>query len=569
LLGTFNLNQGVFTTMTYNDGFYGSPFGPNPSGVAGGNATPMALDIALMQRSYGVNTNYNGGDTVYTIQTTASFFQAIWDTGGVDTIQYNGSGAVTIDLRAATLLNAVGGGGFVSYAHGVHSGFTIANGVVIENATGGNGEDTLIGNDANNVLNGGAGGDTMRGGLGDDTYYVNTFSDFIVEDLGAGTDTIIATLSFTLFDNVENLILTGAALNGTGNGSSNAITGNDNDNTLNGGAGADTLIGGNGNDQLFGGDGDDFLWGGAGTDTLNGGAGADEANFGSELRRSYSFDSGAVTLTPNQGYPGDTVSSVERLVFFDGSLIADAGDEAAQIFRIYQAALGRTADSMGLSNWTAARELGGLSLLDVAAAFTGSAEFELRYGPSLTNEEFVDLLYQNVLGRDPDPQGEQYWVGLLSGGATRAEVLIGFSESQENVQLTLSAITAGLWVQDLGVASIARLYDTAFDRLPDAAGLVNWSLALEGGMDILTIADQFVNSLEFTITYGALSNSEFVELLYLNVLNRESDPVGAANWINALNNDMSRAEAVLQFSESLEHILLQAPYIDQGIWFGG
>jgi len=272
-LGTFNMNQGVFTTMTYNDGFYGSPFGPNPSGVAGGNATPMALDIALLQQRYGVNTDYNGGDTVYTIQTTASSYQAIWDTGGVDTIQYNGAGVVTIDLRAATLLNAVGGGGYVSYAHGVHSGFTIANGVVIENATGGNGEDTLIGNDGNNVLNGGAGGDTMRGGLGDDTYYVNTFSDFVVEDLGAGTDTIIAALSFTLVDNVENLVLTGLALNGTGNGSNNTITGNDNNNTLNGGAGDDTLNGGIGADAMIGGlDNDTYYVDNAGdvvTENLN------------------------------------------------------------------------------------------------------------------------------------------------------------------------------------------------------------------------------------------------------------------------------------------------------------
>ena len=63
----------------------------------------------------------------------------------------------------------VGGGGFVSYAYGIYGGFTIANGVVIENATSGGGNDTLVGNAAANVLNGGAGADRMTGGAGKDT----------------------------------------------------------------------------------------------------------------------------------------------------------------------------------------------------------------------------------------------------------------------------------------------------------------------------------------------------------------------------------------------------------------
>jgi serralysin len=62
----------------------------------------------------------------------------IWDAGGTDTIAYNGIHDVIINLNAATLQNAPGGGGFVSYATGpvggfsIHSAFTIANTVVIE-----------------------------------------------------------------------------------------------------------------------------------------------------------------------------------------------------------------------------------------------------------------------------------------------------------------------------------------------------------------------------------------------------------------------------------------------------
>ncbi|MEZ5962062.1 MAG: M10 family metallopeptidase C-terminal domain-containing protein, partial [Hyphomonadaceae bacterium] len=243
--GTFGLNRGLYTTMTYNDS---------------AQSTPMALDVALMQQRYGVNPNTGAGDSAYALSLSASSYICIWDVGGTDTISYAGANNATIDLRAATLQNAIGGGGYVSSVQGILGGFTIANGVVIENASGGSGDDTLIGNDANNILNGGAGTDTMRGGLGDDTYYANISIDFVDEALNAGNDTVIASGSYTLFANVENLILTGAATNGTGNGLDNVITGNGNANTLSGLGGNDTLNGGEGADTMIGGLGNDTFY---------------------------------------------------------------------------------------------------------------------------------------------------------------------------------------------------------------------------------------------------------------------------------------------------------------------
>jgi len=59
-----------------------------------------------------------------------------------------------------------------------------------------------------------------------------------------------------------------------------------------------------------------------------------------------------------------------------------------------------------------------------------SAEFQLKYG-ALDNEGFVSLLYQNVLGRAPDAAGLNNWVTQLENGTSRAQVLLGFSESAE------------------------------------------------------------------------------------------------------------------------------------------
>ncbi|MBI3438842.1 MAG: M10 family metallopeptidase C-terminal domain-containing protein, partial [Proteobacteria bacterium] len=167
--GTYLMDQGVFTVMSYNDGWSLQPGGTVTTATSGNEATPGPLDIALAQLKYGVNTNSNSGDTTYVLAPTSTAYNSIWDTGGNDTISFSGVSAATIDLRAATLHSEIGGGGFVSYVTGIAGGYTIANGVIIENAIGGSGNDTIIGNDAANQLTGGGGDDVLTGGLGMDT----------------------------------------------------------------------------------------------------------------------------------------------------------------------------------------------------------------------------------------------------------------------------------------------------------------------------------------------------------------------------------------------------------------
>ena len=135
------------------------------------------------------------------------------------------------------------------------------------------GGDTLSGGTGNDTLKGGAGADEMRGDDGDDTYWVDTVGDTIVEAANAGTDRVIATLSWRLGANVEWLSLSGgtAPLNGTGNALRNRLDGNAGDNLLDGGQGNDRLFGNAGADTLLGGEGRDYLDGGLGADSLVGG----------------------------------------------------------------------------------------------------------------------------------------------------------------------------------------------------------------------------------------------------------------------------------------------------------
>jgi serralysin len=175
----FDLSQQIFTVMSYNDGWTTDPDGQPSSGDAAGlGADPYGwmgtlapLDIAVMQDKYGVNEDYAKGDDTYTLMDTnapGTFFSAIWDAGGQDQMVYDGARDATIDLRAATLQYEEGGGGRVSWAHGVYGGYDIANGVTIENAHTGSGADVINGNDAANVLASNAGDDAVAGFGGDD-----------------------------------------------------------------------------------------------------------------------------------------------------------------------------------------------------------------------------------------------------------------------------------------------------------------------------------------------------------------------------------------------------------------
>ena len=114
----------------------------------------------------------------------------------------------------------------------------------------------------------------MIGGTGSDVYYVDNAADIVTEAAGEGVDWAVASVSYTLADNVDHLVLTGsAAISGTGNDLSNTLIGNAAANILSGQGGSDALSGGGGDDTLYGGADSDYLDGGTGADTMVGGAG--------------------------------------------------------------------------------------------------------------------------------------------------------------------------------------------------------------------------------------------------------------------------------------------------------
>ncbi len=110
--------------------------------------------------------------------------------------------------------------------------------------------------------------------------------------------------------------------------------------------------------------------------------------------------------------------------------------DSGKMFRLYNASFKRLPDPDGLRYWIGNFSAGIDDERAVASSFLASAEFKQRYGDNVTNEKYVETLYVNVLGRDYDQDGYNYWLGNLNNGIeTRYELLLGFSESLENKAL--------------------------------------------------------------------------------------------------------------------------------------
>jgi hypothetical protein len=131
---------------------------------------------------------------------------------------------------------------------------------------------------------------------------------------------------------------------------------------------------------------------------------------------------------------------------------ADATLNVDPVTRLYFAYLLRIPEQAGLAYWIG-RKRTGTSLNAISNAFAASSEFKTRYG-SLTNSQFVNLVYQNVLGRPGDSGGMAFWTGQLDQHkATRGQVMVAFSESSEDKYKKQPSVDVAVtWIDMLGAS---------------------------------------------------------------------------------------------------------------------
>jgi Ca2+-binding RTX toxin-like protein len=330
---------------------------PSPKGLAEGDVLTFegagytAKNMLLTQEGKNLVVSFEGKDTQVRLNNVNledfENFAAVGNQAAIGNVLFNGQTTIQDDfdvvdakVRNVTLSKA----NTVTFLNILNNTVTGTSGDDVINALGGN--DLVNGGAGNDLIRGGAGNDTLNGGLGDDTldggtgndwmlggagndvYRVDATGDVVTELVGEGSDRVESSINYVLGVNVENLTLTGNAIQGSGNELDNVITGNASANLLQGIGGNDTLFGGDGDDQLFGGNGDDQLFGGAGNDLLDGGFGFDTMDGGDGIDTvTYAFYDGGINADLNVGtvgFPGSTpltdkVLNIENVIGSQGN----------------------------------------------------------------------------------------------------------------------------------------------------------------------------------------------------------------------------------------------------------
>lgn len=200
---------------------------------------------------------------------------------------------------------------------------------------------------------------------------------------------------------------------------------------------------------------DDIINASNGYDLLDGNAGTDTVVYGGD-RSDYQHDllaDGRIRID-KPGGESDSLVEIERISFDDGSLLYDVESPNLGFgYRVYQASFARTPDEGGVLFW-----IGVLDQFDeqgqtdyqkqqfLARQFIQSDEFRDLYGENPTNEQYIDAMYLNVLFRLPDQGGYDFWVGGMEQGLSREDILIAFTQSDENISNTAPNLDDGVWV---------------------------------------------------------------------------------------------------------------------------
>ncbi len=246
--------------------------------------------------------------------------------------------------------------------------------------------------------------------------------------------------------------------------------------------------------------------------------------------------------------------------------VADPALVTGFVTRLYDKCLNRRPDEKGLQDWVDV--LCGFKSdgVNVAYGFVFSDEMNKR---NLSDEDFIEILYNVFLDRPSDTAGKQNWLYYLNNGTSRYGVFMGFANSNEfgeicsryGIDKGTAKATDGRDRSPGLTAFVARLYTKALGRDYDVNGLNDWCNAICDQKHTVTYVstEGFFNSREFL--EKNMSNSDYVKVLYRTFFDREYDQSGYENWMNNLeNHTMDRNQVLLGFANSDEFAKLKKQY---------
>lgn len=234
--------------------------------------------------------------------------------------------------------------------------------------------------------------------------------------------------------------------------------------------------------------------------------------------------------------------------------------------RLYQLVMERVPDAEGLEYWINMLKQKSVSGAEAVRQFIESPEFTSR---SLSDEQYITILYRVFMGRDPDSDGYYYWMNLLKNGISRSYVANQFCTSAEFGRICSSCgITAGRMVlhenRDVNIgltAFMARQYTKALGRNYDVDGINYWTgEILAGRYQVVEVCtDGFFHSKEFY--QKNLTDEAYIKVLYQTFFDREYDQEGLQYWLGQLaSGAMTRDHILNDFSLSAEFENIRADY---------
>ena len=291
-------------------------------------------------------------------------------------------------------------------------------------------------------------------------------------------------------------------------------------------------------------------------------------------------ESAQFSVAPKTGLSVGSYSSNVAVSNSDGvvasfkvSFIASTNESRTERFvkRLYEKCLGREAEEEGLKTWMTQLCEGKMTASQVAAEFFGSKEFRLK---GLSDEEFVKTLYRTMMDREYDKDGLKTWTTQLKNGKTRAWVFKQFCDSAEFQALCAAYTLPWGSIADTGYnmenmnatvsvtaaqGFVTRLYQTALGRTPDEGGMKTWTDQLTTHtMTGAQVAANFFASAEYLSKNR--SDKNFVEDLYVAMMDRSSDAEGMKTWTTQLVLGRSRCWVFKQFCDSAEFHNICATY---------
>jgi hypothetical protein len=486
--------------------------------VMSGNASPDglfpatwgALDVTALRAMYG-QTAVNAGDTVY--QLSGLQFSAetsITDDGGIDTI--DASLAVTgasINLTPGQVSSV----GVTAGGASAINNLSLGTGTLIERAIGSAFDDVLLGNDANNALKGGLGNDWIDGGKGTDTaVFDGVRSDYL---LSSGYGKIFVT-------------------------------------ARDGSSGFDTLL----NTEVL-----QFA---DGSITLG------KSAFGADLAFAVDQSAQAAGVLPD---PSDEARALVNYKIdakpLHGTLTLNT--DGSYVYVPNRSYSGNDSFSYILSD-----QAGGSNVYHtfISVLPTGGV-------PPVLGTEGRDLLNGSVMDDQVDGGAglDTFVVAGKRADFTVVKTAKGYTltdntgvqgmDSLVNVE-RIKFNDASIGLDAEGVGGMAyRIYQAAFGRSPDAAGLGYWLTQMDQGLTLRQVAQSFVDSAEFKDLYGSNpTNAQVVEKFYQNVLHRAGEPAGVAYWNGILDQKQDTVSGLLMnFSEGFENHDALATVIGNGFTY--